>query len=1000
MRAIPWHVAFRTDVRAALTVAGVAMGVAFSIIGLAVPTALDGFAIAASDAFTESTLIVHREDGAPFDPTGIGRGDWSGVLVVEAVAADGRSLTLFARTDAPPIPPGFALGDGAPEEAVSLEITAPSQATLQYKIAPFVSGYPRMWLELEYATLAAVAGVPTGYVTTVLIDGAPPGTANALRAEGHAVSETPGVTSFFRESAREIARDMLVVVIFSIVLVALFVYESVRAEVEERRFEISVWRGVGFRRGDVARIFVARATVLSATGALLGAAVSVGLLTAAERVTGAGVFSAGVAWPLVGMLIALFALAGAVAGLFPAVAAARAPPTARRGRSRPRSIVVPLATLMTLVTLNIMFYSGIAAAPSSFFSESLVLGPSDGSLPGQGVVPSTLIGPLAQLPGVDGVSPEIYVTLSIGGRSAMVRGIDTQNSSDRDRPELLEGVVPALPHEALAGEGFAKLHDIEIGQRMILPAAFTRYGVPVTIVGVARFEGPMDDELLVSLDRARALTGLSTAEVHAVRLHTEEPDNVTAVIQSTLPHFTYSDVRISARTVTSGEEITAELNVTNWGRIGGTRRVEVRENGAVVGSVAVNLGPRETRSVTVPFRLLEPGQSEVSINPTFDVNVSEAPLVLTTTPKVLHAGQPYQVKVHDRAGAAQEGITVEVDGTAAGLTDASGTLELVAPDDASLTLTARRDGAFAGLHIAAIAERGFEGVARPRIIEAHMVDAYAEAGRPLRAVLTVRNVGGEPGYVDIVAAVNGTTIATARQYVDAGIDARMEILLPPLPAGLHEVELRPEGSPGTPLRVEVFEGDPRVEVVLRSYRALLETPPSGLEFGKDGAQDYIAKLTGNVQVATLFVSLTSFAMALLGISAVIRRYVSEREPDLAVMKALGARDRYVLDAAARGAVRFAAISTFIGVPIAFGMGLLIGTTGEVRAFGHAVRPTLEWNMAVLVVLVSPLLTGLVATAAAYAALRNPPDELLRARHGRIRERGPPALVDIIEGAPP
>lgn len=93
----------------------------------------------------------------------------------------------------------------------------------------------------------------------------------------------------------------------------------------ERRHEIGLRRSLGATRGHIRIQFLAEALLLSALGGVVGAAIGLGAVAVFDRMNGwpiavpPAVFAAGIGATL---------LIGAVAGLYPAIRAARTPPTA------------------------------------------------------------------------------------------------------------------------------------------------------------------------------------------------------------------------------------------------------------------------------------------------------------------------------------------------------------------------------------------------------------------------------------------------------------------------------------------------------------------------------------------------------------------------------------------------------------------------------------------------------------------------------------------------
>ncbi|ASO18187.1 ABC-type antimicrobial peptide transport system permease subunit [Actinoalloteichus hoggarensis] len=102
------------------------------------------------------------------------------------------------------------------------------------------------------------------------------------------------------------------------------VANTVIISVLERRREIGLRRALGATRGHIRSRFLTEPLVLSTLGGLAGALLGVGVTTAFAAVQG---------WPMVVPVevlaagVAATVLLGGLAGLYPAVRAARTPPT-------------------------------------------------------------------------------------------------------------------------------------------------------------------------------------------------------------------------------------------------------------------------------------------------------------------------------------------------------------------------------------------------------------------------------------------------------------------------------------------------------------------------------------------------------------------------------------------------------------------------------------------------------------------------------------------------
>ncbi|MFA5862741.1 MAG: ABC transporter permease [Candidatus Thermoplasmatota archaeon] len=319
MRRLPWHVAVRADRKAVLTSLGVALGVAFSVISFAVPYALEAGTVSPGGPFGHADAIVARPAGATFDASTLGLLNATRVLVSSVQTDSGVNVTLvaFDGPRAPPVGPLEArLGRAAPPLAASFTVKGHAFTQGPSVDDPLIA--PK-WVIVTPTDLRSIDASFEGQgVTYVLVPRLAAEAADSLRAQGYEVGYAPGIEPFFQQSASEVARDLLLVVAFSSILVALFSYEFLRSEVREKRREIGLWRSLGMRSGDVMALLLARAGAIVTAGILVGSALAALAIAGASRATGSAVFALHIDPVTAIALVISFLLAGLLGGLVPA----------------------------------------------------------------------------------------------------------------------------------------------------------------------------------------------------------------------------------------------------------------------------------------------------------------------------------------------------------------------------------------------------------------------------------------------------------------------------------------------------------------------------------------------------------------------------------------------------------------------------------------------------------------------------------------------------------
>lgn len=163
----------------------------------------------------------------------------------------------------------------------------------------------------------------------------------------------------------------------AVVAGAVVVASTFRIVLTQRRTQMALLRCVGARRGQVVRAVLVEAVVTGLVAGVLGLGVAVlggyGLL-AAMRASGAqGVPDLVVWWPGLGGVLVVAVLATVLAGLAPALAAARIPPVAALGMADAADAGVPRAGRRIAVAVV------LAAVAGGLAGVALAM-PGDGSL--------------------------------------------------------------------------------------------------------------------------------------------------------------------------------------------------------------------------------------------------------------------------------------------------------------------------------------------------------------------------------------------------------------------------------------------------------------------------------------------------------------------------------------------------------------------------------------------------------------------------------------------
>lgn len=637
--------------------------------------------------------------------------------------------------------------------------------------------------------------------------------------------------------------------------------------------------------------------------------------------------------------------------------------------------IPPLALLVALATVAVVFELGIGAAPEAFFGagEVAIIGPPAGEIPGRAIVSAWMVDALGTLDAVRGVSPEVYVLAEIDGASVLARGVEMTAFMEMEGARVVEGRAPTEPGEAMVGRGLAAIAGHELGDNVLLPSTFERLALPFEIVGIFDAESPVRDELVVTLDAARALASVPADSAHVIRVRTSDPREFARLAGVVEPTFTVSQLRLSATSLLVGEPAFATVRVTNWGVLPGAHHLEVRQDGAVRGQTDAIVAGRTSLDVTIPFTLAE-GSPVVSVNPSATVELREPRLNVTLVGDRVAAGEPFRVLV-ETEGAALPGVRVTA-GDSSGTTDAHGLVELVAPEAQVVLVYAARASAAEGFLEIPLSPPGSSSRSVPVLREIRLGDPLLGEHQPVVVLAEVQNLGGVPGTAEIDLRLGERSLARAAIPLAPGERVPLRLEAAPLGAGRHTLELDPGDHR---LDVRVYPGrDPRVALILEQGESRAAPPPAA---AAASPADYVGLLLGNVAVAVAMLSIVSSALAALGVVALLARHLRERLVVTGALKAIGASDRTVLVIALKDALVVGVAAAVSGVAAGLGVAVLLERSGLVRAFGHGVSVVAPTHVLVTLAFASALLVVVASQVIVSSALRTNAADLLAGSGG-------------------
>lgn len=795
-------------------------------------------------------------------------------------------------------------------------------------------------------------------------------------------SGTPlrGALAFFVQGTQSLLVLLRLLTLGAAVLVAVTVYSVLRMVVRDRRETITVLRATGATPRAIALPFVARAGLLTLVGVLLGYAVGVVIPNAAINVAvflGLPVsIAARVTMPAASTLLPGYAavlLAGVLAGAVAVRPALRGAPMEESEpatvellasgttwipeRLRPsllgwRPFVPAVSALTVFVVLTLLLASVGAALAPVFAPGGATVTEPGATHPVASTVPTVYADALTET-GV-AASPEILLFSVSRGTPFLSRGARFDSFANVTDAELVAGREPSERHEAVIGADLAKTLDVSVGESVVLGGSTQKAFTEVTIVGQFEGSGITDDQLIVSLDTARHLSGKPAGSAQFIRLSeqpntSKEPDGVQVAAVDT------------PDSVIIDEPVDVRAHVVNPTDSAQTATIEL-ETGTHSETRTVQLGALESTTVSFSVRFDTPGVHNVTVDDeTTTVSVVNGSAIqLSVLPDRAPPNSSFQVAVRTAKGTRVSNATVRIDGRNT-TTNADGVATVRVPErTGAFNLTALSGQERVSKRVTVTAEATRQPLVtttvsprNPGLLTAPTVSVTVSNPwtEPWSGILTVR----PPGQTEQVSVEPGETIQ--RKY---DLDRQ--------PPGQHTVTVQTNGTVLSEATYQVT-GDERV------VSAIATRANSARGTGISRA---VRTVFGNLQVLLgTFIALGAI-VTIGSVTAGFAYAVRARRETIGILRATGAQTRDILWRVLVDAVRVGgpAVATAMGVGYAVAMGL--AAAGYTTMFGITIAPLTSATTLAAIGLSGLSVVVLGSLVAAYPLARAAPGELLDA----------------------
>ncbi len=662
-------------------------------------------------------------------------------------------------------------------------------------------------------------------------------------------------------------------------------------------------------------------------------------------------------------------------------------------------VVVALSILIFTSTISILY--GLQSAPSSFGGdEGIVITDTSAPTIFSSRVKMDLVPALGSWSYPVNLSPEVFAFSTWAGESFVLRGVDLN---------LFNSTGPAFVQFELVGDRSTKdRSSAMLGSELLdrlqitLPCSVPLVGSysdkmdSVRIVGWFETGTSLDDEMFVSLDVARHLSGMPDDDASIIRADTPYVDELRELLSPEHPRFALYGLWQSKSMVAVNDTIQISVSVRNWGRTAGNTTVTFSDESGVRDSTDVHLEGQTSEGVTREFSFNEPSENKymlVSIGGDFPMElvawfkVVQPFLVVSARPAAV-LGTDIEVKVTDHTGEPVSNATVQYQGNSS-VTDSGGLATVRAAQVGSSELTASKVGYVQGsmsvevLDPATVIE-AFTAVVTSLDINPEIVH---EAERAIGTAVVV-NEGNLSGTFEAGIYVDGSLHATTRIYLGSLESAILTINLGYQSVGAHIVQV---GSHADSFIITPWYADDSdlVRMIVRYGGSTTISSANSIPIYQ------AAKISeGNVAVTLFSIGAISALLASLAITSIFSKEIRESRRRLGVLKTIGAPRaairRMVFPQALEASLGGAAIGVALGVILVD----RLSSMGIFVLFGHGLRIDFEPTLLLLIMVSAVLISVVSAVATAMQAVG---ETAIRSIRSLSEEHSEPAKVDDVLG---
>jgi hypothetical protein len=573
---------------------------------------------------------------------------------------------------------------------------------------------------------------------------------------------------------------------------------------------------------------------------------------------------------------------------------------------------------------------------------------------------------------VDNVSLEIFAFADIAGNAVIIRGVEFESFMVVENAAVIQGgSLPATPSQGLLGSRLAERLHASVGDRYPLVGSFSPSVAEVEITGIIESQSSIDDEMIVSLELARCLSGTPDGYVSIMRVIGD-----TAKLEETfghgVPRFSMYDLTFANGTVSKGSSTTIGISLKNWGDEIGTAHVTIRDesyNITILENYSI-ISPGHMEKLAVECYFETTGNHTIvahldgSLPQTITANITvRNPYLAAIVQRQVVEHHNFTVQITDGALAPIQNANVTIGGYQYS-TNISGICEV----DAHLlpgnyTLIANLSGyENASVPVTVVNSTDLPPGADIRVYDLVLMPSVVKTHENCTIAVYVQNFGNSTGWKNIRTYVQGVAYYSWSDPLQPLESTVLYYDLSFSTAGDREITC---GSFSRTLTVEsTIQINPEIVQLLLRYGDTSSLSPSRGEL-----LYHTTKISeSNIVIVLVSLAVLSALLVTLGISITFMKEINDNQKVIGILRSLGASSKQVLRIIFEETIFVSLPAAAIGIAGGYILATLIQSTKSLIAFGHLIDPVLDPTFliaaiagSVAICIGSGLITGLSAS---------------------------------------